>query len=370
MFHVRVAVTPRKRKYSPLNHDQKNGGVIGSAGAEGKMWEAFLDRVLRNRWYRRVYITVLLYAFFVLLAGVVFLFYRDLEFRELISRFYTGTGAFTAIAGLTALVFYYGVRPLFRDNLLERSSSKLSSQATEELSDIRVKLEKLQEDTSQDTISQRLKETTEEITKTIAENIQKTQDLSDPDKLFQASRGRLGQESLRIDRISRRNLYFGIVFSAFALAFLAWPLVAQTLNVVAVPYPPPSNANAQTSEPSAEVFRWLSQTYLPRFAVGILLQFVGFFFLRLYVANELDLKHNKNEMTNIEMKMIGLQVARVLRDASSKKEIVKVFAHTERNFVLKKGERTISSEELSEYNDLKSVLEGLISKIPGARKSS
>jgi hypothetical protein len=146
--------------------------------------------------------------------------------------------------------------------------------------------------------------------------------------------------------------------------------VAQTLNVVAVPYPPPSNANAQTSEPSAEVFRWLSQTYLPRFAVGILLQFVGFFFLRLYVANELDLKHNKNEMTNIEMKMIGLQVARVLRDASSKKEIVKVFAHTERNFVLKKGERTISSEELSEYNDLKSVLEGLISKIPGARKSS
>jgi predicted nucleotidyltransferase len=100
------------------------------------------------------------------------------------------------------------------------------------------------------------------------------------------------------------------------------------------------------------------------------LQFVGFFFLRLYVANELDLKHNKNEMTNIEMKMIGLQVARVLRDASSKKEIVKVFAHTERNFVLKKGERTISSEELSEYNDLKSVLEGLISKIPGARKSS
>lgn len=64
---------------------------------------------------------------------------------------------------------------------------------------------------------------------------------------------------------------------------------------------------------------------------GVAISFVGFFFLRLYVANELDLKHNK--------------------DAPSKKEIMKSLAQTERNFVLKKNERSASTELLSEYND-------------------
>jgi hypothetical protein len=332
------------------------------------MWEAFLDSVLRNRKYRLLYIAALVYVILALVGFGAILFQRDIEFRSLLERLFSGSGAFSIIFGLIALVFYYGVRPLLRDNTFERSPAKLSSAAAEELTDIRLKLEKLQEDSSHDTISQRLKETTDEIAKTLAGNIQKSQDLSDPDKIFQAARNRLGQESLRIDKISRRNLYFGIVFSAFALAFLASPLVAQTLNLVSGP-DSRSVANAANPETSAEVFRWLTQTYLPRFAVGILLQFVGFFFLRLYVANELDLKHNKNEMTNLEMKMIGLQLAKALGDASSKKEIIKAFAHTERNFVLKKNERTISSEELSEYNDLKSVLDGLISKIPGPGKS-
>lgn len=116
------------------------------------------------------------------------------------------------------------------------------------------------------------------------------------------------------------------------------------------------------------MFAWATRYYLPRFAVGLLLQFVGFFFLRLYVANENDLKHNKNELTNLEMKMMGLQLAQQFGDAASKKEIMKSLAQTERNFILKKNERSASNDVLTEYNDLKGFMEKLVDKIPGAGK--
>jgi hypothetical protein len=88
----------------------------------------------------------------------------------------------------------------------------------------------------------------------------------------------------------------------------------------------------------------------------------------LYVANELDLKHNKNEITNIEMKMMGVQLAQTFGDASSKKEILKSLAATERNFLIKKNERSISTEAMTEYNDMKGLLEKVISKLPGKEK--
>jgi uncharacterized membrane protein len=180
-------------------------------------------------------------------------------------------------------------------------------------------------------------------------------DTSTPEKIFQVSRQRLLDEAVRIDSISRRNLIIGILFSVIALGVLAWPLIA---------------AAFQNVDPSQrlDVFAWAAQYYLPRFAVGLLLQFVGFFFLRLYVSNELDLKHNKNEITNLEFKMVGVQLAQAFGDAASKKEIMKSLAATERNFLIRKNEKSISTEASSEHNDLKSVVDRLLDKFPGKQK--
>jgi uncharacterized membrane protein len=180
-------------------------------------------------------------------------------------------------------------------------------------------------------------------------------DVSSPEKLFQAGRQRLLDEAVRIDSISRRNLIIGILFSIIALAVLAWPLIAAAFQ-------------QPVASQDFNIFVWASQYYLPRFAVGLLLQFVGFFFLRLYVANELDLKHNKNEITNLEMKMMGVQLAQAFGDAPSKKEILKSLAATERNFLIKKNEKSISTEAMTEYNDMKGLLEKVISKLPGKEK--
>jgi uncharacterized membrane protein len=174
-----------------------------------------------------------------------------------------------------------------------------------------------------------------------------------PLEIFGDARERLLAEAVRLDAISRRNLRIGILFSVIALLVLSWPLISAGLGFI----------EFQRSD----LLSWAAQYYLPRFAVGLLLQFVGFFFLRLYVANELDLKHNKNELTNIEIKMIGVQLAREFKDAASKKEIMKSLASTERNFIIKKNEKSISTESLAEYNDLRALFEKVIDKIPGTK---
>jgi hypothetical protein len=259
----------------------------------------------------------------------------------------------SAVVAAVILLFFFGAGGLLADSVPPSSTPEA------ELSKIRLELDQLRNLEVPELVSKRVKSAADEISKTLELLPRQSVDLSDPDKVFQAARQRLMDDSQRIDRISRRNLYFGIVFSAFALGALAWPLIAQSLS---------ANIPEIGTDPK-DVFRWLAQTYLPRFAVAILLQFVGFFFLRLYVANELDLKHNRNELTNLEVKMMALQLAVKIGDASSKKEIVRVFSKTERNFVLKKNEKIISADNSAEYNDLKGVLEQVLRKIPTIKTS-
>jgi len=230
----------------------------------------------------------------------------------------------------------------------EEYAEKLATDPSE-VSQLQKSLTRVQESTSQQV---------RELARTLQAQIERAEialtDTSDPEKLFKVARQRLLDEAIRIDKISRRNLVIGIAFSFIALAMLASPLIAQLLT------------SSETPEPG--VMSWFARYYLPRFAVGLLLQFVGFFFLRLYVANELDLKHNKNELTNLELRMMGLQVAKASGDAPSRKEVIRSLMNTERNFLIKKNEKSVSTEALTEYNDLKGLIEKLVNKIPGTGK--
>jgi hypothetical protein len=263
----------------------------------------------------------------------------------------------SAVFAATVLLFVVGAGGVLTDSV------PLSSAAEGEISKVRLELDQLvaqlRGSVDPELVGKKVQSAVDEISKKLELLPKQSVDLSDPDKVFRAARQRLMDDSQRIDRISRRNLYFGIVFSAFALGALAWPLITQSLSV---------NIGEVGTDPK-DVFRWLAQTYLPRFAVAILLQFVGFFFLRLYVANEVDLKHNRNELTNLEVKMMALQLAISFGDASSKKEIVRVLSKTERNFVLKRNEKIISADNSTEYNDMKAVLEQVLRKIPTIKAS-
>jgi len=301
---------------------------------------------------------VRLALYFLAITAFLYLF----NTFEIVSRMMGTKGSFadqgrfelltvSAFTAAVVLLFVVGAGGLLADSAPARTPVQA------EISKIRLELNQLRNLEVPELVSKRVQSAADEISRTL-ESLPK-QDLSNPEKIFQAARDRLMADSQRIDRISRRNLYFGIVFSAFALGALAWPLIAQTLT---------GTLTEVGAEPK-DVFRWLALTYLPRFAVALLLQFVGFFFLRLYVANELDLKHNRNELTNLEVKMMALQLAVSVGDAASKKEIVRVLSKTERNFVLKKNEKLISGDISPEYNDLKALLEQVIRKIPTVKAS-
>jgi hypothetical protein len=68
----------------------------------------------------------------------------------------------------------------------------------------------------------------------------------------------------------------------------------------------------------------------------------AYFFLNLYKVGITEIKYFENEMTNFETKAIALIVARQIKDSPSLARILVELASTERNFVLKKGESTVT----------------------------
>ncbi|WIV51398.1 hypothetical protein QQG91_02835 [Marivivens sp. LCG002] len=84
---------------------------------------------------------------------------------------------------------------------------------------------------------------------------------------------------------------------------------------------------------------WMSiaEAYFPRTALVVLLQVSSAFFLRLYAANEADLKQNKNELLNLDHKIASVYLALARNDTS----VIEGFLiQTERNFILEKGQTT------------------------------
>lgn len=180
----------------------------------------------------------------------------------------------------------------------------------------------------------------EELTK------QPSDDLPD---VFYTFRIRMLYDAERLKANSFKNLSIGILFSFAAFSLLSYFVLLQ-VNL----------------EQGSDYISFMMKWYLPRITIVILLQFVGFFFLRLYVASELDLKHNKNEITNIESQFMAYLMSREY-GADLVKIVVEKMASTERNFIIKNGEKTISLENESQYNDLKELSLKIVDKIPEKR---
>jgi hypothetical protein len=100
---------------------------------------------------------------------------------------------------------------------------------------------------------------------------------------FTRNRRRLSEEIIRIKRNGFLNLSIGVLFSAVALGILGYPLFVGG---------------------GTPTYGWVGffEKFAPRFSVGVLVQFIGFFFLRLYVAGENEIHYIRNEITNLESK--------------------------------------------------------------------
>jgi len=80
--------------------------------------------------------------------------------------------------------------------------------------------------------------------------------------------------------------------------------------------------------------------FLSRFLLALLVQFLAYFFLALYRNGLQEVKFYRNELTNVSLMLAGFNIAWWKGNRDMLSSIVNRLIHTERNFILKKGETT------------------------------
>jgi hypothetical protein len=93
--------------------------------------------------------------------------------------------------------------------------------------------------------------------------------------------------------------------------------------------------------------------YVPRLSVVLFLQVFAYFFLRLYRNGIYEIKYFQNEITNVQARVLALQTGLILNNDDIIKSACRSLIATERNFILKKGEKTIPivQEEMGNLGD-------------------
>lgn len=89
---------------------------------------------------------------------------------------------------------------------------------------------------------------------------------------------------------------------------------------------------------------WTTNLYhiISRFGLVLIIESVAFFFLKLYREDRAMIRYFRNEITNLESKAAALKAALTFGAATDLTKVIQVLAGTERNFLLKKGDRVIS----------------------------
>ena len=89
---------------------------------------------------------------------------------------------------------------------------------------------------------------------------------------------------------------------------------------------------------------YLVTHFVPRLSLVVLIEIFAYFFLGLYKSSLTEIKYFQNEITNLEARYLALEQAIFLGDKPTIKKLLDHISKTERNFLIKKGESTISLE--------------------------
>ncbi len=134
-----------------------------------------------------------------------------------------------------------------------------------------------------------------------------------------ASYDRLLDEGYRLRKRNRINLIFGIIVAFMGASFFIFAGV--------ISYYDETLQNLSFSN--------FPFYYLLCIPITIISEVLAIFFLRLYAQTEKSIERNKNELTNIELRLTASQL---LEDKEKFVELADTLAKEERNFVLGKNE--------------------------------
>ncbi len=144
-------------------------------------------------------------------------------------------------------------------------------------------------------------------------------------KTLVASHDRLLDEENRLRRRNRVNLLFGIVAALIGASFF--------IGAGIVSYYDKTLQNLSFSN--------FPFYYLLCIPITIISEVVAIFFLRLFALTEQSIERNKNEMTNIELRLTASQL---LEDKDKFDSLADTLSNEERNFVLKKNETSATAD--------------------------
>lgn len=160
-------------------------------------------------------------------------------------------------------------------------------------------------------------------------------------------RGRLTGELKDLAKRGNLNLMIGILTTLGAISALFWGLIA-------------TQPNPQETQAAG-----LVRHYLPRISFAVFIEVFSFFFLRLYKNSLEDIKYYHNELTNLDSKLLALEMAISASQSEAITPILLGLLNTDRNFILKSGESTVELEKVkTEQQYLRSLIEAVSKKIP------
>lgn len=142
-------------------------------------------------------------------------------------------------------------------------------------------------------------------------------------RFLEETRYRLSQQTVDLARRGNLNLVLGMMIAITGLAIIGNAVLTSTTD----------------GEASVTLFG-----FVPRFAFGVFIQVFAYFFLSLYKQALSEIKYFQNEMTNVEARLMALELCRQMDDPVLQARIVERMAETERNFILSKGQTTVDLE--------------------------
>ena len=228
----------------------------------------------------------------------------------------------------------------------------LTDSTTDRVRLLRNELVHAQDDETAQKLNEKIHELETQLFEIRRENVGLEGDASDISwpQVFVAARERLIAETARLQSRSRNNLQAGIFTSLFGVLIIFMIIFWDNPDI------------------GLESWGNMIVEYAPRLALVLIVEITSAFFFRMYVANENDIKQNKNELTNLE-----LRFAAMLASSSDKRtitEITKKLATEERNFILRKGERTAADSIKTDIASLKGIVEALPKKLKNTAGSS
>ena len=254
---------------------------------------------------------------------------------------------FTSIIGVTAafvalITLSISYRAIRKSSL---SDIEINSELVrEDIQSLRKRIERAKDEEVSNRLREQEKVLREELDERLKNNLRdELTDNSDDWKIvLLAARKRLIEETGRLSARSRGSLNIALLLSFVMMIFLVF-LIYYTLN-----YGGPKDLIS------------LLTRYGPFVTLFLLVQILAGFFLKMFAQNEADIQKNKNEITNVELRLTaGVMVS------NSKTNLAKLsdkLISEERNFVLNKKEKSSLSGGAEQVSELLKTIQTLAKK--------